>query len=268
LQLIKPFRGTVGLAAKNLKTNEQIYLNEKGKFPMQSVFKFPLALAVFDQIDKGKLDLNQKFNLKPSDLLPGTHSPLREKYPNGKKDISLYELLYNTVSLSDNNGCDFLFRLMGGCKKVNSYIQKHQKTGINIANNEAEMHQDSAYQYINYAKPEAMNALFEKFFEGKILSQKSKKELWKMLTETPTAPNRIRGKLPKNTVVGHKSGWSGGDDKGYTNAINDTGIIILPNGTAIAITIFIKDTYEKSAQSDELAAKISLRLYDHFNSGQ
>jgi beta-lactamase class A len=266
LALIKPFNGKVGVSIKNIKTHEQININGTDKYPMQSVYKLPLAMAVLDQIDKGKYNLDQKMNLGKSDLWPDTHSPLRDKYPNGKADITLKEILEKTVSESDNNGCDYLFRLLGGCSKVDKFIRKHQPEGINIVYTEHEMQSDSTFQYINYAKPDAMNILLEKFYKGKILSSNSTAALWKMLIETVTAPNRIKGKLPEGTIVGHKSGWSGGDDKGFTNAINDTGIVILPNGTAFAITIFIKNTYEKSDKSDALGAKICKLVYDHFNS--
>ena len=126
------------------------------------------------------------------------------------------------------------------------------------------MHSDTSYQYINYATPESFNQLFVDFHKGLILTKKSTANLWQMLVETSTAPKRIKGNLPKGTIFGHKSGWSGGDDKGFTNAINDTGIMILPDGTPVAITIFIKDTYEKSGRSDELGSKIGRLVYDHF----
>ncbi len=263
LKLIKPFKGKVGISITNINTNEKISINGNEKFPMQSVYKFPLAIAVFDQIDKGNLKLDQKMTLDKSDLLPNTHSPLRQKYPQGT-DITLKEIIEKTVSESDNNGCDYLFRLLGGCKKVNTFIKKHVASGINIVFTEEEMHKDSTTQYTNYAQPAALNTLLVKFYTGKILSKNSKASLWEMLTETKTAPNRIKGLLPKGTLVGHKSGWSGGDDRGFTNAINDVGIVILPNGTAFAITILISDTFEKSEKSDELSSKISKIAFDHF----
>lgn len=263
-ELIAPFPGKVGLSVKLVNSSEKISINASKPFPMQSVYKFPLAVAVFQQIDKGKYSLDQTFNLKKSDLLPNTHSPLREKYPEGKAAISLQELLEKTVSESDNNGCDYLFRLMGGCKAVHGMIAKYQPKGINIAFTEEEMHHDSLAQYTNYAQPLAMTAFLEKFYQSKILSKQSTQALWKMMVETSTAPNRMKGLLPAGTVVGHKSGWSGGDDRGFTNAINDVGIIILPNGKALAISIFISDTTVKSTESDKLAAKITKLVYDYF----
>lgn len=264
LNLIRPFNGKVGVSILNLKTNEKISINGNEKFPMQSVYKFPLAIAVFDQIDKGKLKLDQKMNLKKSDLLPETHSPLREKYPNGNSSITLKEILEKTVSESDNNGCDFQFRLLGGCKVVDNFVKTLGINNINIVGTEDEMHKDTVMQYKNYATPEAMTVLLDQFYNQKTLSKSSTDALWKMLTETISAPNRIKAGLPKGIIYGHKSGWSGGDDRGFTNAINDAGIFILPNGDAVAITIFISNTPEKSVKSDELAAKITKLAYEHF----
>jgi beta-lactamase class A len=264
LNLVRPFKGKVGISILNLKTNEKISINGNEKFPMQSVYKFPLAIAVFDQIDKGKLKLDQKMELKKSDLLPNTHSPLREKYPNENSSITLKEILEKTVSESDNNGCDFQFRLLGGCKVVDDFVKTLGISNINIVGTEEEMHKDTVMQYKNYATPEAITALLDQFYNQKTLSKSSTEALWKMLTETISAPNRIKAGLPKGTIYGHKSGWSGGDDRGFTNAINDAGLFILPNGDAVAITIFISNTPEKSAISDELAAKISKLAYEHF----
>jgi beta-lactamase class A len=265
VDLIKPFKGTVGLSILHLQSKERIEVNGNGHFPMQSVFKFPLAIAVFSEIDKNKLSLNQKMNLKKSDLLPNTHSPLRDKFPNGNPNISLKQILEATVSLSDNNGCDFLFRLMGGCQPVNNFIHRLGINDMAIVGTEEEMHKDNTLQYKNYASPNAVTDLFALFVNKKTISTKSTEALTKMLIETSTAPNRIKGLLPKSTVVGHKSGWSGGDNKGFTEAINDTGIVYLPNGNSFIITILIKNTTEKSFKSDELAAKITKLAFDHYN---
>jgi beta-lactamase class A len=258
------FNGKVGISVLNIKTGERINVNENQRFPMQSVYKFPLAIAVFDQIDKGKLQIDQKMNLSKADLLPNTHSPLRDTYPAGKADITLREIIERTVAQSDNNGCDYLFKLIGGTKVADKFIKKLGINDINIVGTEAEMHKDVKVQYANYTTPLAMTTLFEKFYKQKSLSKSSTKELWKILVSTTTAPNRVRGNLPKETIFGHKSGWSGGDDKGFTEAINDAGILILPDGTPIVISFFISETPVKSVETDKFTAKVSRIVYDYF----
>jgi hypothetical protein len=39
---------------------------------------------------------------------------MRERYPSGDLDLPLYSLLSYTVSLTDNNACDILSRLLEG----------------------------------------------------------------------------------------------------------------------------------------------------------
>ncbi len=53
-------------------------------FPMQSVFKFHIALAALSEIDKGKLSLDEKIEIRKDELLPQSFwSPLRDENPNG-----------------------------------------------------------------------------------------------------------------------------------------------------------------------------------------
>ena len=123
-KIIMQAKCKVGVAVMDLKNKDTLTVNDNYCYPMQSVFKFPLALYVLNQVDKGTLSLNQKIRLTKENLLPKTWSPLREKYPDGNVDVPLDEIIKNTVAWSDNNGCDLLFKLVGGTAKVNAYIHK------------------------------------------------------------------------------------------------------------------------------------------------
>ncbi len=178
---------------------------------MQSVYKFPLAMAVLDQVDKGKLSLDQKIFVAKKDLLPETWSPLREKYPAGEVEIPLAEILVYTIAQSDNNGCDILFRLLGGTANVQKYVRSLGIKEIAIAATEEEMSKNRDVQFTNWCKPKAMLKLLEIMNRGDKLSKSSSDFLWKTMLETSTGPNRIKGFLPKETRVAHKTGTSGTD---------------------------------------------------------
>lgn len=49
----------VGIAVINLQTHEMLAINGDERFPMQSVFKFHIALAALHLVDEGKLFLEQ-----------------------------------------------------------------------------------------------------------------------------------------------------------------------------------------------------------------
>ena len=262
-KIIPEAKGTVGVAIMGLEDRETFLFNESLRYPMQSVYKFPLAMAVLDQVDKGKLSLNQKIRVTPKDLLPNTWSPIREKYPKGNVDLKLSEILSYTVSQSDNNGCDILFRLLGGPKKVDAYVQSLGVKSIVIAATEEEMHKAWNVQFTNWCKPRAMLRLLDILYKGKALSKTSNDFLWKIMTETTSGPNKIKGLLPKNALVAHKTGLSDSKD-GILAATNDVGIMTLPNGEHVAVVVFVSNTPVDEKTRDGVIAQISKAAWDYF----
>jgi beta-lactamase class A len=263
-KIIPQAKGQVGIAMMGLEDRETFLFNEGLKYPMQSVYKFPLAMAVLDQVDKGKLSLSQKIHITQKDLLPDTWSPIREKYPKGNIDLKLSEILSYTVSQSDNNGCDILFRLVGGTNKVNAYVQSLGIKSIAIAATEEEMHKDWKVQFTNWCKPRAMLRLLDIFYQGKALSKTSNKFLWKIMTETTSGPNKIKGLLPKNASVAHKTGLSDSKD-GILAATNDAGIMTLPNGKHVAIVVFVAKTPVDEKTRDGVIAQVSKAAWDYYS---
>lgn len=261
--IAKESKADVGLALLNLEAGDTFFYNETMKFPMQSVYKFPLAMAVLSQVDAGKLSLDQKLHLTKRDLLPNTWSPLREKYPNADVDVTLLEVLKATVSESDNNGCDILFRLLGGTKKVDKYVHSIGVKEIAIAATEEEMHKEWGAQFTNWCTPVAMQQLLSTFHKEDKLLPASKQLLWDMMVDTPTGAKRIKALLPPGTVVAHKTGTSGTNKEGVTAAINDAGIIILPNKHHLAITVFVANSKATPEQMEETIAKLAKAAYEN-----
>ena len=92
-KIVKSKRATVGVGILNFDNGDTLTFNGKAHFPMQSVYKFHLALAVLNEVDKEKLALNQNIFVKKSNLLPNLYSPMREKYPDGNVNLLLSEIL-------------------------------------------------------------------------------------------------------------------------------------------------------------------------------
>jgi len=255
---------TVGVAVAALESGETFSVNGEKHFPMQSVYKFHLALAVLYRVDKGELSLQQKVFVSKKDLLPATWSPLREKYPEGSISLPLSEILRYTVSESDNNGCDILFKLLGGTDTVNGYIHSLGIKNAAIAATEQEMHHAWNVQYTNWSTPIAAVNLLKQFYQSHILSQSSREILLQWMIETSTGPNRIKGLLPQGTMVAHKTGSSGTNEKGITAAMNDIGILTLPDGNHIALAIFVSNSSEDEKSNDQTIATIAKTVWDYF----
>lgn len=231
---------------------------------MQSVFKFPLALAILDLADRKELPLDKEIHLSDRDLTTRTYSPLREAYPKRSGGVTIAELLRYSVSLSDNMACDVLFRELGGPKKLEQYLHRLGFQGVSVKATEEEMATGWTVQYTNWCEPITMNDLLVRFFQGKILRPASTAMLRKWMLETPTGPARLKGLLPAGTPVMHKTGTSSTNEKGLSAATNDAGVITLPDGRHVAVTVFVSDSTAGQKEREQTIAQAARAAYLHY----
>ena len=253
---------TIGIGIYNLKTKDAFYVNGNRKFAMVSVVKFPQALAVMQQVDSGNLSLDQKVHFGKDDLNPDAYSPILKDIPDSSFTITLYAALSYTISKSDNNVCDKLFELLGGPQTVEVFCKKIGCKNTTVGTDYRNMGTKTIFA--NETTPEDMIKLLVSFFNKKALSRKSTKVVWQKLVETTTGPNRIKGRLPEGTIVGHKTGTSIRKN-GLIDACNDVGIMKLPNGQHVAIVVFIRNSMKDVATNEALIANIAKVACEYFN---
>lgn len=225
---------------------------------MQSVFKFPIALAMLQEVDNKRFALDQKIYIAKEDLRPGLWSPIEKQYPDGEVYLPLSEILRQTVALSDNVGCDLLLKMLGGPHVVNDYIHGKGIADIRIRNNEQEIQSSWNVQFDNWVTPDAMIRLLMQFNAKKLLSPDSHSFLWNVMAGTSTGS--IKKKLPENIVVVHKTGHSGYNESKVSAATNDVGIILAPNGKRMAFVIFISNSKESPEVNGNVIADIAVVL--------
>ena len=255
-------KGRVGVSAVLLETREVIAsLNSQDHFPMQSVYKLPISMALMKQVDAGKIELGQKVSIAKEDYVGrAAHSPIRDKYPKGT-ELAVTELLGFALSESDGTASDVLMKLAGGHEAVQSYLTELEITDMIVLDTEASFTQDHSLQYRNFATPNAAVSLLRALYERRGLSESGQALLLKFMTESTTGPQRLKGLLPAGTIVAHKTGTSG-TENGITAATNDIGIITLPNGKHLAIAVFVSDSGADEIRREGTIAKIAKAAWD------
>jgi len=259
-------KAKVGVSIMGDNGKDTLSINGDHHFPMQSVFKFHIALTVLSQIEQGKFSLDQLIKINENQLLPGLYSPIREKYPKGAS-LKISEILEYTVSQSDNVGCDVLLRLIGGPQVVENFIQEKGFKDFSVKINEEVMQNNWDLQFQNWTTPKTSTQILAFFYNNdkKILSHKHLEFIWTIMKQTQTGKDRLKGQLPKGTVVAHKTGWSGTNKEGITAAVNDIGIVFLPNGHHYFISVFVTDSREDTAACEKIIADISKATWDYFS---
>lgn len=267
-QIVASKNAVVGVSIIGNNGKDKISINGEKRFPMQSVFKLHIGLAMLSEIDKGTFTFEQKVEIQKKDLLPDLYSPIRDEFPDGTT-LTITEILEYTVSQSDNVGCEVLLRMLGGPQTVENYFVKNKFKDISIKINEEVMQANWELQFQNWTTPKAANKVLETFYFNKknLLSQRSYDFIWRIMRETSTGKNRLKGQLPVGTVVAHKTGSSGVNKKtGITAAVNDIGIVFLPNGKHFFISIFVTDSKEDTATNEKIIADIAKASWDYFAS--
>ena len=264
-QIVSTKSAIVGVAIIGNNGKDTLTINGDRHFPLQSVFKFHIALAVLSQIDQGNFSLNQKIKIEKKDLTPNHYSPIRDKYPNGTI-LPISKILEYTVSQSDNVGCDLLLKLIGGPQVVEEYFIKNNIKDVSIKINEEVQQANWDLQFENWTTPKAANEVLSQFYynKTKLLSKKSYDFIWKTMKGTKTGKARLKGQLPKNAIVAHKTGTSGANKEGLTEAVNDIGVVFLPNGQHYFISVFVTKSTENNETNEKIISDISKVTWDYF----
>jgi len=267
-QIVAGRKAVVGVSIVGANGSDTISFYGDRHFPMQSVFKFHIALAVLSEVDKGKLSLKQEIKIMKNELLPKDFwSPLRDENPNGGT-FTVEKLIQYAVSQSDNTACDELINLIGTPKTVEEYFRKNGIRDIQITYNEKDMQAKWGNMFLNWTTPKAASATLRMFYENKnnLMSKTSYDFFWKTNIETTTGENRIKGQLPKGTVVAHKTGWSGTNkETGITAAVNNIGIVFLPDGKYFIISVFVTESKEDFDTNERIIADIAKATYDYYS---
>ena len=257
-------KGNIGISALHIETGESISFNGDKKFPMQSVYKFPIAMVMLHEIDNGKFSLGDTIEINKSEYIPEAgHSPIRDKYSNGAK-LTIKEILEYNVSQSDGTACDVLLRLLGGTAQVEKNINDLGVKNMAISTTEMVQVANDTIQYQNWSTPKAMNELLEIFYVGNYLSKESQVLLLEFMSiSNRWFDKRIKGLLPAETKLAHKTGTAR-TYNGLTRATNDAGIITLADGSHLAITIFISDSYDSQKKREMTIARTAKEAYEYW----
>ncbi len=233
-------------------------VNTHDAFPMLSVMKFPLALAVAETVGERECSFDDLITVRKGQLHTDTYSPMLSKYSFGEEHrISVNELLDYALRNSDNNACDILIDFTGGISAVSKYLDRAGIKDVVIKCNEDDMQKSISRCYENTATPYAIVSMTDRFF--KYGNDENSVRIKRMLETCQTGKDRLAAPLRStDAVIGHKTG-TGPVDKntGRIVAVNDVGYICLPSGMSYSIAVFVADAKYSMEEAEDIIADIS-----------
>ena len=210
------------------------------RFPMLSVFKFHQALAVCDCLRRSGRSLTDKVNLS---------------------SFSFAELLDRTLRQSDNNVSDFFFRTLCDIDSTDNYIRSEGIGDFAISCDERMMHEDPSRCYDNWTTPVSAAVLLDRFYKVRDLDEYNA-FIWQTMAMCDTGRARIPKYISGNAIqIAHKTGTGDVDPGGRIMAVNDIGVVVLPDGRHYSIAVFVTDAGCDMAECEEFIAKVSQSVY-------
>jgi beta-lactamase class A len=283
-----------GIVAKNLSNGAIARVNADTLIPLLSVVKLPVAIVVLDGVDQGRWTLSSPCTLLAGDMHP--RGWLGDRYPRGGGPVKLYRLLDAMLTRSDNSSADALMRLVGGPRVVTEWLEQHGIRDLRVDRTERALGNDwyglvagadtmgssEEIREIRSEVPDAVHDsaaramltdprdtgsaaacvhLLERLWRGDLLSANMTDTLKFILARCKTAPDRLPGMLPKSAHVAHKTG-TGGTTAGVTVAINDIGVMRLPNGDEVAIAVLVGEPRGSVSRAERLIARVGRTVFD------
>lgn len=243
--LEKSSGGRLGVALIDTANNAQTLYRADERFAMCSTSKVMAAAAVLKQSEADKNLLNQRVEIKSSDLT--NYNPIAEKHVNGT--MTLAELSAAALQYSDNTAMNKLIAHLGGPGEVTAFARAIGDRTFRLDRTEPTLNTAIPGDPRDTTTPLAMAQTLRHLTLGNALGETQRAQLVTWLKGNTTGAASIQAGLPKSWVVGDKTG-SG--DYGTTNDI----AVIWPQGGAplVLVTYFTQPEQKAESRRDVLAA--------------
>lgn len=257
------YPGEIGVAVI-IGGSDTVAVNNRAVYPMMSVFKLHQALAVCDMLDRRGSSLDTVLTVDRKDLDADTWSPMLKEHPESRITLPVSEFLRYTLTLSDNNASNLMFRRLEDAASTDKYIFRLiPRESFRIEFTESEMSADHAKAYRNRTSPLGAAMLINRLFTDSIVSRGKQNFIKEMLLSCGTGIDRISAPLQDKAgvKVAHKTGSGYRNERGELVAHNDLAFITLPDGTSYSLAVFVKDFKGDEKEASEAIARISEFVY-------
>lgn len=281
--------GVMGVGLLNLESGETYLFNGGRSFPMESVFKLPLAAAFMAEVDAGRAALDEEFVLIAEQLSP-PWSPIAAAWPETQR-YTARELLRAILVDSDNTAADVLMKRIGGPGAVTAWLATRRLGEIRVDRYERELQCEAhgmppfrpawrtpaAFEAARAAvpvaarftalrtemadprdttTPRAMLDFLQVLDREELVAPNSCKLILELMGQSARGTDRIAATLPKGSFLAHRPGTSG-VEQGISAAHNDVGIFTLPDRRSYALAVFLSGSTRDDAGRDRIIAQVA-----------
>ncbi|MFC5069878.1 class A beta-lactamase [Flaviflagellibacter deserti] len=242
--------GRLGVSVLDLGSIRRFGYRPDERFAMCSTFKLLAAGYVLARVDRGEERLDRRIVVRESDLVP--YAPAVEKRLGGD-GMTMSELCDAAITLSDNAAANLILASYGGPAGLTAYLRSIGDDVTRLDRNEPTLNEATPGDPRDTTSPAAILDTTRKLVLGDALSASSREQLKAWLIANTTGGARIRAGVPKDWIVGDKTGTG---DKATSN---DVAVLWPPGREPVLLTVyFTGSALSRDTQSKVIADAASI----------
>jgi beta-lactamase class A len=235
---------TPGVFLVDLDNGGYVDINAAASFPAASTIKIPLLIAFFQDVDAGKIRLDEMLTMQ-QDMVAGGSGNFQFK-PVGTQYTAL-EVATKMITISDNTATNMVIARLGGIEAVNQRFRSWGLTTTVINNKLPDL------QGTNTTSPKELGHLMAMVNQGNFVSVRSRDTILDIMRRTER-DHLLPSGLGAGTKIYHKTGDIG-------TMLADAGLVDVPNGKRYIIAIMVKRP-NNDPRAEKLISSISRATYE------
>lgn len=238
-----------GMFFLDLQTGNYLDIYGEKVFPAASTIKYPILIALYQDVEAGKVKLNETLVVRRDLKAERQGSGDLQFKPVGTK-LSVLATATKMITISDNTATNMIIDRLGGKERLN---QRFRSWGLQ---NTVIRRLLGDFKGTNTTSPKDLVRLSVLIDNNKLISEASRT---KVLSIMQRVKNRrlLPAGLGKGAVIAHKTGTLG-------IILGDAGIIELPTGKRYLAGIFVKRPFGDTRARDFIS-QVSKLVYGYLN---
>jgi beta-lactamase class A len=238
---------TPGVFLVDLDSGGYVDLNSANSFPAASTIKVPILVAFFQDVDAGKIRLDEMLTMQ-QDMVAGGSGNFQFK-PIGTQYTAL-EVATKMITISDNTATNMLIARLGGKEALNQRFRSWGLTTTAVNNKLPDL------QGTNVTSPKELGNLMAMVNQGNFVSMRSRDLMLDIMRRTER-DHLLPSGLGAGARIYHKTGDIG-------TMLADTGLVDVPNGKRYIISIMVKRP-NNDLRAEKLISSISRVVYQNLS---
>lgn len=222
-----------GMFFLDMDTGNYIDLNADKVYPTASIIKLPILIALFQDVDAGKIRLDEILTMG-RDVIVGGSGELQDLPPGSR--FSVLETATKMITISDNTATNMIIKRMGGIQYLNQRFRSWGLQQTQIRNWLPDL------RGTNTTTARELGRLLAMLDKQKLLSSRSQAQALDILQRVRNRKLLPVGLGPGATIA-HKTG-----DIGFL--LGDAGIVAMPGGKHYLAAVLVESAYDDPAARD------------------